>query len=204
MELTYTTSSPYPQVSPRLTWFILPTGAFLYVLFFRLSPDLATRNVNCCGGTHVATTGAVRPLRIERVNHRPTKQELEFVFTLGAAPSASPSSQAAAASSSSTTTASSTSSTSSAQAAPAGAHSTSTSAASSTVEDVHAVSQDILAFLASSLGAPFQSAMTSLSPHARTELEEKIHHRLVQMKNASYARGFTARMHDTAPRVHHH
>lgn len=40
-------------------------------------------NVNCCGGKHVAKTGDIGGIKVQRVNHRKEpKNELEFVFEL--------------------------------------------------------------------------------------------------------------------------
>jgi len=41
-------------------------------------------NVNCCAGPHVESTGKIGTIKVARVNHRPQKQECEFVLELAA------------------------------------------------------------------------------------------------------------------------
>jgi alanyl-tRNA synthetase len=172
-------------------------GTYIYDKYAKL-PETITEvglvlidnwNVNGCPGDHLPSTAGVGAIKIPRINHRPQKQELEFVveITPGTAPTA-PTSSSSSSSSSST-----------------GAKGEKKEVATESVirkasphADVHKVTNDIVNDFFAKLYKELEGNKEALEAVQQKEqhLTESFAHStettLCMMRNAAYTSGFTA------------
>jgi alanyl-tRNA synthetase len=148
-------------------------------------------NVNCCVGTHLKKTGDVRFVNSLRFNHRPQKQELEFIFSFNEKDVSTNTSKG----SSSAAPESGGKKQETTSQAPQQNVSPNTKAREFEVDNVDAVSDKILDEVLQALqqvsdqGKAF-SVSQEMSKTLRSTLQPKISHHLILLKNASFSKGF--------------
>jgi alanyl-tRNA synthetase len=170
-------------------------GTYIYDKYAKL-PETITEvglvlidnwNVNGCPGDHLPSTGGVGAIKVPRFNHRPQKQELEFVVEI--TPGTAPSAPAASSSSSSS---------SSSAGAKKEAATESVIRKASPHADVHKVTNDIVKDFFARLYKELEGNKEALEAVQQKEqgLTESFSHSvettLCLMRNAAYTSGFTA------------
>jgi alanyl-tRNA synthetase len=171
-------------------------GTYIYDKYAKL-PETITEvglvlidnwNVNGCPGDHLPSTGGVGAIKVPRFNHRPQKQELEFVVEI--TPGTAPAAPAASSSSSSSTAAK--------QGEKKEGASEPVFRKASPHADVHKVANDLVKDFFAKLYKELEGnkdaieAIQQKEQHLTQSLSPSVETTLCLMRNAAYTSGFTA------------